>query len=63
MAIHDNHKERGASLEAVLAELNRGKPVPRYLLYGDEEFRLNDAVEELYLYYKRKYYVSARRKS
>ncbi|MCG2742122.1 MAG: hypothetical protein L6300_18055 [Syntrophaceae bacterium] len=47
MALHDDDTGRGASLEAVLAELKRGKAVPCYLLYGDEEFRLRDAVEKI----------------
>jgi len=47
MASQDDNKERGASLDAVLAELKRGKIVPCYLLCGDDEFSLNDALEKL----------------
>jgi len=47
MALHDDDTGRGASLEAVLAELKRGKAVPCYLLYGEEEFRLRDALEKI----------------
>ena len=47
MALHDDDTGRGASLDSVLAELKRGKTVPCYLLYGDEEFRLQDALEKI----------------
>ena len=47
MALHDEDTGRGASLEAVLAELKRGKTVPCYLLYGEEEFRLKDALDKI----------------
>jgi hypothetical protein len=47
MALHDEDTGRGASLEAVLAELKRGKTVPCYLLCGEEEFRLRDALEKI----------------
>jgi DNA polymerase-3 subunit delta len=47
MALHDDDTSRGASLEAVLAELKRGKAVPCYLLYGEEEFRLRDALDKI----------------
>ena len=47
MALHDDDTGRGASLEAVLAELKRGKAVPCYLLYGEEEFRLRDALDKI----------------
>ena len=47
MALHDDDTGRGASLEAVLAELKRGKTVPCYLLYGEEEFRLRDALDKI----------------
>jgi DNA polymerase-3 subunit delta len=47
MALHDDDTARGASLEAVLAELKRGKAVPCYLLYGEEEFRLRDALDRI----------------
>ncbi len=47
MALHDDDTGRGASLEAVLAELKRGKAVPCYLLYGEEEFRLRDAFDRI----------------
>jgi DNA polymerase III subunit delta len=47
MALHDDDTGRGASLEAVLAELKRGKAVPCYLLYGEEEFRLRDSLDKI----------------
>ncbi|MCX5819326.1 MAG: DNA polymerase III subunit delta [Deltaproteobacteria bacterium] len=47
MALHDDDTGRGASLEAVLAELKRGKAAPCYLLYGEEEFRLRDALDKI----------------
>jgi len=47
MALHDDDTGRGASLEAVLAELKRGKAVPCYLLYGEEEFRIRDAFDRI----------------
>lgn len=47
MAFHDDDTGRGSSLEAVLAELKRGKTLPCYLLHGDEEFRLRDALEKI----------------
>jgi DNA polymerase-3 subunit delta len=47
MALHDDDTSRGASLEAVLAELKRGKAVPCYLLYGEEEFRLRDTLDKI----------------
>src|SRR5512137_2195345 len=47
MALHDEDTGRGANLEAVLAELKRGKAVPCYLLYGEEEFRLKDALDRI----------------
>jgi len=47
MALHDDDTGRGASLEAVLAELKRGKAFPCYLLYGEEEFRLRDALDKI----------------
>lgn len=47
MALHDDDTGRGASVEAVLAELKRGKTVPCYLLYGEEEFRLKDALDKI----------------
>jgi DNA polymerase III subunit delta len=47
MALHEDDTGRGASLEAVLAELKRGKTVPCYLLYGEEEFRLKDALDKI----------------
>jgi DNA polymerase-3 subunit delta len=47
MALHDDDTGRGASLEAILAELKRGKAVPCYLLYGEEEFRLRDALDKI----------------
>lgn len=47
MALHDDDTGRGASLEVVLAELKRGKAVACYLLYGEEEFRLRDALDKI----------------
>ena len=47
MALHDDDAGRGDSLDSVLGELKRGKSVPCYLLYGDEEFRLKDALEKI----------------
>lgn len=47
MAFQDDDTGRGASLDAVLSELKRGKAVPCYLLYGEEEFRLRDAVDKI----------------
>jgi len=47
MALQDDSKARGASLDAVLAELKRGKSIPCFLLCGDDEFSLHDALEKL----------------
>ncbi len=47
MALHDDDTGRGASLDSVLAELKRGKTAPCYLLCGDEEFLLKDALEKI----------------
>jgi DNA polymerase-3 subunit delta len=47
MALQDDNTARGASLDAVLAELKRGKSVPCYLLCGDDEFSLHDALDKL----------------
>jgi len=47
MAVHNDDAGRGVSLGTVLAELKRGKAVPCYLLYGEEEFRLKDALEKI----------------
>jgi DNA polymerase-3 subunit delta len=47
MALHDDDTGRGDSLESVLGELRRGKGVSCYLLCGDEEFRLRDALERI----------------
>lgn len=47
MAFQDDDTGRGASLDAVLSELKRGKAVPCYLLYGEEEFRLRDAADRI----------------
>ncbi|MHB8910590.1 MAG: hypothetical protein ACYDAA_17090, partial [Syntrophales bacterium] len=47
MALHDDETGRGVSLDSVLAELTRGKTVSCYLLCGDEEFRLQDALEKI----------------
>jgi len=47
MALHDDDTGRGDSLDSVLGELKRGKTAPCYLLCGDEEFRLNDALGKI----------------
>ena len=47
MVLHDDDSARGATLEGVLAEIKKGKPVPCYLLCGEEEFRLRDALEKI----------------
>jgi DNA polymerase III subunit delta len=47
MALHDEDTGRGDSLESVLGELKRGKSVSCYLLCGEEEFRLRDALERI----------------
>jgi len=47
MALRDDDAERGDSFDSVLGELKRGKSVPCYLLCGDEEFRLKDALEKI----------------
>lgn len=47
MAFQGDDTGRGASLDAVLSELTRGKTVPCYLLCGEEEFRLRDALEKI----------------
>ena len=47
MAFHDDDKGPGASLDTVLAELKRGTQVSCYLLYGEEEFLLHDALEKM----------------
>jgi DNA polymerase-3 subunit delta len=47
MALHDDDTGRGVSLDSVLGELTRGKTVSCYLLCGDEEFRLRDALEKI----------------
>jgi DNA polymerase III subunit delta len=47
MALHDDDTGRGDSLDSVLADLKRGKAAPCYLLCGDEEFRLRDALERI----------------
>lgn len=47
MALHDDDTGRGASLEAVLADLTRGKAVSCYLLYGEDEFRLKDGLDRI----------------
>ena len=47
MALHDSDTGRGTSLELVLAELKQGKTVPCYLLYGDEEFRVQEALDKI----------------
>ena len=47
MAFQNDDTGRGTSLHAVLAELKRGKGAPCYLLCGDEEFLLQDALEKI----------------
>jgi DNA polymerase-3 subunit delta len=47
MPLHDDDTGRSDSLDSVLAELKRGKVAPCYLLCGDEEFRLRDALERI----------------
>jgi DNA polymerase-3 subunit delta len=47
MALHADDTGRGASLDAVLAEIKGGKASPCYLLWGDEEFRLQDALDKI----------------
>jgi DNA polymerase III subunit delta len=47
MALQDDDTGRGSSLETILAELKRGKVFPCYLLHGEEEFRLQDALEKI----------------
>jgi len=47
MDLHDDDTGRGVSLDTVLAELKRGKTFPCYLLCGDEEFRLRNALEKI----------------
>jgi DNA polymerase III subunit delta len=47
MDLRDDDTGRGGSLEALLAELKKGQAAPCYLLCGDEEFRLKDALEKL----------------
>ena len=47
MVAHDDDTGRSASLDAVLAEFKRGRISPCYLLYGEEEFRLRDALDKI----------------
>lgn len=47
MALHDDDTGRGTSLDTVLAELKQGKGAPCYLLSGEEEFLLHDALEKM----------------
>ncbi len=47
MALQNDDTGRGASLETVLAELKQGKGAPCYLLSGEEEFLLHDALEKI----------------
>jgi DNA polymerase III subunit delta len=47
MALHDEDKDRGVSLDTVLAELKQGKTFPCYLLCGEEEFRVQDALDRI----------------
>jgi DNA polymerase III subunit delta len=47
MALRDSDAGRGDSLDSVLGELKRGKGAPCYLLFGDEEFLLKDALEKI----------------
>jgi DNA polymerase-3 subunit delta len=37
----------GSSLREVLAEIKAGKKAPCYLLYGEEEFQIHDALEKI----------------
>ncbi len=47
MAMHDDDTGGGASLDSVLGDIKRAKTVTCYLLCGDEEFRLQDALEKI----------------
>lgn len=47
MALHDHDTGGAASLESVLAEMKRGKRVSCYLLYGEEEFRIREALDKI----------------
>jgi DNA polymerase-3 subunit delta len=47
MDLHDDDTGRAVSLDMVLAELKRGKTFPCYLLCGDEEFRLRNALDKI----------------
>jgi DNA polymerase-3 subunit delta len=47
MALHDDDTGRGASLDTVLAELKRGEIASCYLLCGDEEYRIQDALDKM----------------
>lgn len=47
MTIQDSERGRGASLDAVLAELKRGKLAPCYLLCGDDEFSVQNGLEKI----------------
>ncbi|MDA8124163.1 MAG: DNA polymerase III subunit delta [Deltaproteobacteria bacterium] len=47
MALQADDTGRGVSLEKVLAEIKGGKASPCYLLWGDEEFRLQDALDKI----------------
>jgi DNA polymerase-3 subunit delta len=47
MAIHGKEPGRVASLEAVLAEIAVGRNRPCYLLCGDEEYRIQNALERI----------------
>ena len=47
MALHGDDTGRGVSLDAVLAEIKKGKALPCYLLCGEEEFRLQDALDKI----------------
>jgi DNA polymerase III subunit delta len=47
MALHDDDTVRGGSLDSVLADLAKGKTAPCYLLCGEEEFLLQDALDKI----------------
>lgn len=47
MAHKDDDTGRVATLDTVLAELKGGKSAPCYLLFGDDEFSLRDALEKI----------------
>jgi DNA polymerase-3 subunit delta len=47
MALHEDDTGQGATLEGVLAEISKGRTSPCYLLFGEEEFRLRDALARI----------------